>query len=257
MCQIIGICGHRGAGKSSIGWLLGNCLEELYVGHELNQQLYNDWVDEVMKNPTCYRSADLRFVCFHEFQDQILIPFSLLTGIQIDKLYDRNFTRNTAINLGTFELSPRKKVLSGIIEDTDDLIQRLSQRFEPYKFTDSEWMVLEKFILYYGMQVMQFFVGENVWINSLRRQPLNQSTPFQIFTDAKTKSEQNYIIENGILLRVHHASHRKDKTIECDDMDIYSKTRKLFYDGDLYSLYEKITTLAKQIFNEYEQHNQN
>ena len=86
--RYIGVSGHRGAGKSSIAYLIGHTLELICQGHtkaivdndEAYSSFYSHWCKQLMESENCINEVDLSHVYFESFSDSIKTFIRLLLG---------------------------------------------------------------------------------------------------------------------------------------------------------------------------------
>ena len=260
----IGIRGHRGAGKKSISYLLGNTISYL-LSKDMNNfdESYNDWVSNIMYDESAINNANLPFVYFDAFSDSLKLFVELLVGVPHEYIYDDYYKDHVVINLRNFEY----KIYEEIPEDLhlytkEELYKSLPKESNPVAFTKNIFITLRDFILYFGMEVMQRYFGLNVWVKSLKANEDRFNSLFvgendyKIYTDVKTPSEVTYILDKGgVIVDIRRPKNKKGSK----GFDKLSKDGRIDYtiyvNGDLYSLKGQIFEIAKDIIDKnIEQH---
>ena len=263
----IGVRGHRGAGKSSIAFLLGNTIDFITTGHQdstntiLFDDLYKSWCDNLLHNVNCINECSLRNCYFESFSDSIKTFIRLLLGCPEEYLYEDKYKDIVVVNLRDLsckllnEFSEPIKIISAqefyktMPHDPDE---------SPVAICSNTYMMLREFIMYFGLEIMQRFFGRNVWVKSLKVNSeqidkfYDLGNSYKIFIDLKTPAEVTYIKQNqGYIVNVNRPGNKKDKSglerLGRDDRIDYNIT----VDGDLYSTKENIIEIAKDIINRF------
>ena len=261
--KYIGIRGHRGAGKKSVTYLLGNTIEYLIM-KEKNQNniktsfddAYNTWVQHIMDDESIYYTTALKYVYFDSFGDTLKIFVHLLTGIPTDYIYNDYYKDHTVINLKDFTYKTHKELPNNILTK-DEVYSLMNKPGNPTAITKNIYITLREFILYFGIDVMQRYFGLNVWVKALKQSEnnfdddlLGLDCNYKIFSDVKTPSEVTYILDNGgcIIHVTRPNNHKKPK-----GFDKLSKDGRIDYTihvgGDLYEIKNQILEIAKQIID--------
>ena len=257
--KYIGIRGHRGSGKKSISYLLGNTIE--YIINNKDKGLsdvyyntsYNTWVDQIMSDEDVIYQSNLSQVYFDSFGDTLKLFVNMLTGIDSDLIYNGYYKDHTVVNMKDFTYQVYEEIPADIkLMTKEELYNSIKKDSKPLAFTKNTYIILREFILYFGQEVMQRFFGLNVWVKSLKANKnsmwnYDDINQYKIFTDIKTPSEVTYILDNqGCIVNLSRPSnHKKAK------FDKLSKDGRVDYTiyigGDLYELKNQIFEIAKQI----------
>ena len=265
----IGIRGHRGAGKSSIAYLLGHTLDfisregEGSLDSEIFDSLYKSWCYELMNNPNCINEASINNVYFESFSDSIKTFIRLLLGCPEEYLYEDKYKDIIAVNLRNLhciDLSkqPMTNDLSTKFVTASEMHQSIDHELPPQQINMNRYMLLREFIMYFGLEVMQRYFGVNVWVKSLKRNSelydafYDTGGCYKIFIDLKTPAEVTYIKQKeGIVVNVNRPSNKKGKSglerLGRDDRIDYNIEVK----GDLYGLKNEIINISKNIIERF------
>ena len=106
--KYVGIRGHRGAGKTTISYLLGNTINYLvkHPEEELSDDLYRIWCDDIIKDEKIIHECGLDYVYFESFSDILKLWVKLLLGCPTDYMYDDYYKDHMIINLKDFSYKP-------------------------------------------------------------------------------------------------------------------------------------------------------
>lgn len=243
---VIGITGHRGSGKTSIGYLLGNTLNSLRRHHTKEEifEDYKDWCDTIKQNNNAAYDCCLDYVYFDEFGEMPKSFVAQLLGIDMSVLDNDTLKDTMFVNMSDFKLYTYDKSIKVI--NGEGLLSR-----PPKKWKDT-YISLREFIKVFSIDIMQRFFGNDVWLKSKR---VNEEKwncfidGWKLFTDVKTKEEINYIKDNnGIIIRTIRPLHRKAvegiTNTQNADSDFIIDT-----EGQLIDLFDKIYDIAKQIYD--------
>lgn len=252
MEKVIGITGHRGAGKTTVAWLLGNCIESLLNKREITKESYKQWVNEIMSYERIIFESDLGHIYFDSFQDSILNIISMFTGIPYLDMVSDDRKDSMIINLKDFEYRNREE----LDITTPAKVILAERKDESIKPIDSDtWMTLREFIIYFGHDVMKRFFGENIWVKALQKSPIREFTrsDWVIFVDTKTRAEQQYILDRGILINVSRVqNYKKDSEITCPNRDLLNQCEyNIIITDDLMDTFPEILNIAKDILNKF------
>lgn len=254
----IGIRGHRGAGKNSVSYLLGNTIDHLICNGEKGfEECYNAWVDNIMTSEQVLHECSLQYVYFDAFSDTLKMFIELLLGCKREYLYNDYYKDHTIVNIKDFSYKVYDEIPNNLkILSKDELYAKMPKESQPTTITKNLYITLRDFILYFGMDVMQRYFGLNVWVKSLKSNEstfesmFNDDDCYKVYTDVKTPSEVTYIKDkNGIIIKVVRPSHKKgDKGFDkLSNDNRYDYTVKV--NGNLYELKDEILNIAKQIIN--------
>ena len=268
--RYIGVSGHRGAGKSSIAYLIGQTLDLICCGHsklvdkdEFYNSFYSQWCDELMNSENCINETNLRYIYFESFSDSIKTFIRLLLGCPEEYLYEDKYKDLVVVNIRDLSC----KLLDSFVEKPKLITAQEFYKTMPYDYdetpislTSNNYMLLREFIMYFGLEVMQRFFGRNVWVKSLKANSkqfdkfYSTGINYKIFIDLKTPAEATYIKQaEGYIINVNRPSHKKGQSglerlgARYNDKIDYNIT----VDGDLYSLKDTIREIAKDINNKF------
>lgn len=221
--KYIGIRGHRGAGKSTIAYLLANTLEYLTNDHSYDdyEKYFNIWCDDIIADEGVTQRLNCQHVIIEGFGDTPKMLLFMLTGIPMHEMNSDYYKDHIIINLKDFS----KKVIDDPIEyneydliTADEYFKHVILTEDPQPIKNNVWMTLRELILYFGIYVMQNAFGLNVWIKSLQanKEYFNglfhdDQSGYKIFCDIKARSEISYIKEHdGIIIKVSRPDHKKN-----------------------------------------------
>lgn len=261
----IGIRGHRGAGKSSIAWLLGNTIDFIKGGNEglldseLFEHVYDRWCSQIMMNPNIINESSIQSVYLDSFSDSIKTFVQLLLGCPEEYLREDSYKDSIVVNLRDFSCTPIEQLGEVNLTSASDLYDSVDKDADPQPIMKNIYMSLREFILYFGLDVMQRFFGRNVWVKSLRvnTEMLDKfydgKGMYRIYIDLKTPAEATYIKQqNGLIVNVVRPGHKKGQSglerLGRDDRIDFA----IEVTGDLKETKKDIINIAKTIINRFE-----
>lgn len=266
----IGIRGHRGAGKSSIAWLLGNTIDFIKGGNEglldseIFEHVYGNWCSQIILNPNIINETSIQHVYLDSFSDSIKTFVQLLLGCPEEYLKEDLYKDSIVINLRDFSCTPIEQLGEVPLISASDLYDSIDKDVDPQPIMKNIYMTLREFILYFGLDVMQRFFGRNVWVKSLRVNTqmidkfyeinhYNGKGMYRIYMDLKTPAEATYIKQqNGLIVNVVRPGHKKGQSglerLGRDDRIDYS----IEINGNLRETKIDIVNIAKDIINRFE-----
>ena len=243
---VIGITGHRGSGKTSIGYLLGNILNSLRRHHTKEEifEDYKDWCDTIKQNNNAAYDCSLDYVYFDEFGEMPKSFVAQLLGIDMSILDNDTLKDTMYINMSNFKMYNYDETFKVIT--ADDILSNISKKWK------DTYISLREFAKVFSIDIMQRFFGSDVWLKSRRVNEEKWSyfnDGYKLFSDVKTKDEINYIKDqHGIIIRTIRPSNRKTNNgitnTENADSDFIIST-----EGQLIDLFDKIYDIAKQIYD--------
>ena len=259
----IGIRGHRGAGKSTIAYLLGNTINELLRQQkdsydEPISELYQTWCDEIVNNENIIHDVCLDKIYFESFSDTIKIMIKMFLGCPQEFLYSDYHKDHVVINLRDFTYKVYESIPENIKTYTSkELYECMSKVGNPITITKNVYITLREFILYFGREVMQRHFGMNVWVKSLKSSQelftniFNEEDCYKIYMDVKTPGEVTYIKNlGGVIIKVVRPGHKKPKGI-----DKLSQDNRFDYEvtigENLYDTINQVINIAKDIITKY------
>lgn len=258
----IGIRGHRGAGKSSIAWLLANAIDFIQQGHggfldkEMFSIMYRKWCDQIMENSSIVNEVSFTFTYLDSFSDSIKTFIQLLLGCPSEYLYEDVYKDTIIVNFRDFSCKNIDEFDEVTLISAAELYDSMDKDQDPQPMTKNLYMTLREFILYFGLEVMQRYFGRNVWVKSLRSNSnildnfYGSEKAYKIFMDLKTPAEATYIKQhNGYIVNVIRPGNKKGNSglerLGRDDRIDYTVEVK----GDLYSTMDQIKNIAISITN--------
>lgn len=254
--KYIGIRGHRGAGKNTISYLLGNTMDYLLRKSEDNfDELYRIWCDDIIKNEKIIHECSLDYVYFDSFSDTLKFWVRLLIGCPESYIYDDYYKDHMIINIKDFTYKVYDEIPAGLQTYThEELYSIMPKDKAPITITKNIYISLRNFIMYFGLEVMQRFFGANVWVKSLKSSSefynslFNEENSIKIFTDIKTPGEVTYIKNNnGKVIKVSRPGFKKQQK----GMDKLSQDNRYDFEivvnRDLYDTKEQILEISKQL----------
>lgn len=261
----IGIRGHRGAGKSSIAWLLANTIDFIKQGNEglLNKEifdnLYKRWCNQIMLDPNVFNEEGLQYVYLDSFSDSIKTFIQLLLGCPEEYLKEDSYKDTIVINLRDFSCTPIEQLNDIELVTSNELYDSIDKDTDPQPLMKNTYITLREFILYFGLDVMQRFFGRNVWVKSLRvnTEMLDKfydgKGMYKVYMDLKTPAEATYIKQqNGLIVNVVRPGHKKGQSglerLGRDDRIDYT----IEVNGDLYNTKNDVVNIANDIINKFE-----
>lgn len=256
----IGIRGHRGAGKNTVAYLLGNCINYI-LSDKFNDEKFNElfqiWCDDIVTNEKIIHSASLDKVYFESFGDTLKMIIQLILGCPQEFLYSDYHKDHVVINLRDFSYKDYEVIPEDInIYSSGDLFKMMSLSKQPITITKNTYVTLREFIMYFGREVMQRYFGLNVWVKSLNSSQefftniFNEPDEYKIYTDLKTPAEVTYIKnKEGVIVKVSRPSNKKPSK----GIDKLSQDNRFDYeviiDKDLYSIKDQILNISKEIIS--------
>lgn len=259
----IGIRGHRGAGKNTVAYLLGNTINELLKSkHATDKESFDDlfqtWCDEIVSNEQVIHDISLDYIYFESFGDTLKVLIQMVLNCPSDYLYSDFHKDNVIINVRDFSYKEYDEVPADIkkqLMTATDLYNAIPKNCPPVTMTKNIFISLREFILYFGQEVMQRYFGLDVWVKTLKStQNLFESVfdddKYKIYTDLKTPGEVTYIKKlNGCVIKVSRPGHKKQNK----GIDRLSQDNRVDYKveiGDnLFDIKDQIINIAKKIIN--------
>lgn len=264
--KYIGIRGHRGSGKHTIGILLGHTIE-VVINKKYNKEeykiLFNDWVKEILENDDI-TSRETYHVYFDSFADAPITMINMIFDIPIEYLQSNKFRDDIYINLKTFECIESLEAPAPLttayqlFEKRYNEIDCENMNEDPLIFKRNLFISLRNLLYYFGVLVVPKFFGLNIWVKSLERNTKNienfyrncSQGGYRLFSDVKLIQEVDFIKKhNGVIIRLLRPTNIKNDSLLSNKLDFdnrYDYTIELPND-DLYSLSDQIWNLANNI----------
>ena len=242
---VIGITGHRGSGKTSIGYLLGNILNSIRRHHSKEEifENYKTWCATIKQNNNAIYDCCLDYIYFDEFGEMPKSFVAQLLGIDMSVLDNDTLKDTMYVNMSNFKLY--------VYDESIKVINAEGILSKPVKKWKDTYISLREFIKVFSIDIMQRFFGSDVWLKSRRvnEEKWNHfNDGWKLFTDVKTKEEINYIKDNnGIIIRTIRPLNRKKNegitNTQNSDSDFIINT-----EGQLIDLFDKIYEIGEKIY---------
>lgn len=252
----IGIRGHRGAGKSSVGCLLGLVMDAMLKDYPIEyiDDNWRDWCNNIMKDPLFVYNCSLDKVYLESFSDNIKVFVQMILGCPQEYLYNDRYKDTIVVNFRDFTYKEYDPNTHKDLFTADQMYDSINKEEDPQPFRKNSYMTLREFILYFGLEVMQRFFGRNVWVKSLKSNTelwgniFNESNYYKIFLDLKTPAEATYIKQcDGVIINVTRPDNKKGSSglerLGQDNRVDY----ELLVESDLYSIKEQVINIANSI----------
>jgi hypothetical protein len=245
--KYIGITGHRGSGKTSAAYLIGNILDCLKHGHskEAIKMYYTDWCSKIKNNQNAIYDCALDYIYFDEFGEMPKSFVAQLLSIDMSVLDNDTMKDTMYVNLSDFRLYSLEDHFC--VVDSNWLLLNKSDNC----FGEPVYMSLREFVKCFSIDIMQNIFGSNVWLKVLKVNDSKWNEPdsgWRVFSDVKTIDEIEYIKnKQGVLIRTKQPSNKKSKkgitNIENCNPDYIIDTS-----GELIDLFDSIYEIATDIF---------
>lgn len=246
----IGITGHRGSGKTSIGYLIGNTIDSIMRGYSKDEisDYFKEWCETIKKNNNAIYDCCLDYVYFDEFGEMPKSFVAQLLSIDMSVLDSDTLKDRMYVNMRDFKLYTYDKSFKVL---TAKELEEYTKANSPKKWKDI-YISLRHFMAYFSVNIMQKLFGADVW---LKTRLTNDSkygeveNGYKIFSDVKLKDEINYIKDKGgVLIKTIRPSHKKSNkgitNIEDVDSNYTVNT-----EGELIDLFEMVYNLSKEIYD--------
>lgn len=254
MFKYIGIRGHRGAGKNTIGFLLGAAIEYYVKNHSWEgfYPVYKNAVDTIIEQGSNGQIPDNDYthVYLESFADTAKITLSQIIGIPSEWMYDDWNRDATIIKLDDFtywkasdklSLAAKKERLGNQLFTAASLYNFVTST-NPVQTASQVYITLRELIIYYSKYVMQTYFGPNIWVKSLQNNEwdnerffASKKTIYKIYVDCKFPSEISYIYKNnGKIIKVSRTNNVKNTTDISGQLDSDNRYDfELSLDGNL------------------------
>lgn len=238
--KFIGIRGHRGSGKNTVAYLLGNIIQWLLDNYMTKQGLNIKYASQLTQDPvftTVYRvwcdcikndeqealdNINADNVYFESFGDTPRILLQLITNIPNNYFNSDYYKDHVVVNLKDFSWEIKKDIDKvPNLTDVHTLSTAVYMDMIDFTSDDTIFMTLRNFIIYFA-QVCMKYLGQDVWVKSMRRSDFDQDnyddyynigTIYKIFRDIKAPSELTYVKDHdGIIIKVDRPEFKKENT---------------------------------------------
>ena len=248
--RYIGITGHRGSGKTSVAYLLGNMLDLLKYGHTKEQlrSYYWEWCETIENCQNAIYDCALNYVYFDEFGEMPKSFVAQLLGIDMAVLDNDTLKDNMYVSMKDFKLYPNNDTFK--IITAEDVLASTSKKWS------NCYISLREFTKCLSIDIMQKFFGSDVWLKTLRVNDEKWTEPeagWRLFSDVKTKDEIQYIRDKqGVLIRTARDSKKKcNKGITNIDSTTCDADYIINTEGKLIDLFDPVYNIAASIYDNY------
>jgi hypothetical protein len=262
MQKLIGIRGHRGAGKDSVAYLIGCTLgfideserleiksQEDYIKHF--NIMYNDAVKALVDNKEqAFGEFDWDRVYFDSFGDAPKVMIQQLLGCEPKYVWDEYWKDHAVVNLRTFHIEEVDELPEDLIDPSTMMSycpSFLERSEDPCK------MSMRDFILYFGQSVMQKYFGQDVWVKSTAMNDKMNEEYFEdgirIYTDIKAPTELTYLIDkHAVIINVERRGYKKRGGLDLLKDDTRWDYNVQIKGNDLMSIKDDILKIAENIY---------
>jgi hypothetical protein len=250
--KYIGITGHRGSGKNTTAYLLGNILERIRRGQskESIEIVFPKWCETIRKDNNAIYDTSLYFVYFDEFGELPKSMVSQLLGIDMGIL-DNDFMKdNMYVNLKDFTL--HRDVVENVV-DSAEVLSYVNKGKTQLVMNRNRYISLREFVKMFSVDIMQKIFGTNVWLKSRHRQNEQYGEVedgWRIFTDVKIGDELLYIKDkNGVIIEVNRPVNRK-KDNGISNIKGVNVDYNITIMTDISEMFEDLYKIAKDIYED-------
>lgn len=252
MQKLVGIRGHRGAGKESVAYLLACTLDfmskratQSYTEDEFKKEfniMYNDGVKKIVDDKDeALRNTNFTYIYLDAFGDAPKAMVQQLLGCDSEYIWDEYWKDHVVVDLETFNVEEVDELPDDLIT-ADDLIDG----FGVGK------MSLRDFILYFGINVMQKYFGQDVWVKSTAQNDRRNEEYFEdgirIYTDIKAPTELTYLIDKqAVIINVERRGFKKRGGLDLLKDDTRWDFNLQIKGNDLMSIKDDILKIAEHI----------
>ena len=263
MKNIIGIRGHRGAGKESVAYLLATTLEfidsseELEVWDEESRRkeydlLYETAVESLVRDKDgTLSNHNFKKVYLDAFGDAPKAMVQQLLGCDFKYLWDEWWKDHAIVDLKTFDVIETDNIN---LEEYDVVSISYIDNYAFILNTERHpYMMLRDFILYFGQNVMQKYFGADVWVKSTSQNDKRNTEffedGFRIYTDIKAPTELSYVIgRGGVIVKVERNGYKKKGGLDLLNGDDRWDYEVKIKGNDLMSIKDDILKIAEKIY---------
>ena len=264
MQKLIGIRGHRGAGKESVSFLLASALnfidytEELEISNEeayikAFDDMYRNAVDKLVEDKyKAFNDTEFWKIYLDAFGDAPKAMVQQLLGCDFKYIQDEYWKDHAVVDLKTFNIEEVNDLPKDLIKP-DDLKNYIPSCFDDSRWTAPVKMSLRDFIIYFGINVMQKYFGKDVWVKSTAMNDKMNEEYFEggirIYTDIKAPTELTYLIDKqAVIINVERSGHKKE-----GGLDLLKDDKRWDYNikikgDDLMSIKDDIKNIAEKIY---------
>lgn len=267
MQKLVGIRGHRGAGKESVAFLLAYTLEFINnkecFDPDFNPNdsstikdfniIYNNAVKELVDNKDeAFTNADFKCVYLDAFGDAPKAMVQQLLGCDFKYLCEEYWKDHVVVDLRTFNTEEVDELPEDLM-DPSLMISYCPSFLNNEKCKDDCKMSLRDFILYFGINVMQKYFGQDVWVKSTAQNDRRNEEYFEngirIYTDIKAPTELTYLIDKqAVIINVERRGYKKKGGLDLLKDDNRWNFNIQIKGNDLMSIKNDILKIAEYIY---------
>lgn len=264
MQKLVGIRGHRGAGKESVAFLLASTLEfidrteELEVNNEEAYKhhfniMYNDVVKKLVDDKDrAFAESDFKYVYLDAFGDAPKTMVQQLLGCDFKYLQEEYWKDHAVVDLRTFTIEEVDELPEGLMKP-GTMMSYCPSYLDDERSTGECKMSLRDFILYFGQSVMQKYFGRDVWVKSTAQNDRRNEEYFEdgirIYTDIKAPTELSYLIDkHAVIVNVERRGYKKKGGLDLLKDDQRWDFSLQIKGNDLMSIKDDILKIAESIY---------
>ena len=272
MQKLVGIRGHRGAGKDSVAFLLASTIEFLDKRRALQGDdsssftkdfniMYSGVVKDLVDDKNkAFANADFKHVYLDAFGDAPKAMVQQLLGCDFKYLWEEYWKDHAVVDLRTFNIEEVDELPDGI-GVTENLMNPSTMMSYCPSFLercdDPCKMSLRDFILYFGINVMQKYFGQDVWVKSTAQNDRRNEEYFEdgirIYTDIKAPTELTYLIDkHAVIVNVERRGYKKKGGLDLLKDDNRWDFNIQIKGNDLMSIKNDILKIAEHIYDRKE-----
>ena len=266
MKKLVGIRGHRGAGKDSVAFLLACTLEfidkekdtrdespELFI--QKYEEMFHEKVGALVDDKDkAFEEEDFRLVYLDAFGDAPRAMVQQLLGCDFKYLREEKWKDRVVIDLRTFTLEEVDELPQGLMEP-NEMMTYCNDYLGDVTFEEGCKMSLRDFILYFGQSVMQKYFGRDVWVKSTAWNDKRNEEYFEdgirIYVDIKAPTELSYLIDKqAVIINVERRGRKKKGGLDLLKDDDRWDSRIQIIGDNLMSIKDDILKIAESIYFE-------
>ena len=264
MQKLVGIRGHRGAGKESVAFLLAQTLEFIETSERLGSDngedykkrfniMYNESVKELVDDKDkAFADADFKHVYLDAFGDAPKAMVQQLLGCDFKYLQEERWKDHAVVDLRTFNIEEVDELPNDLM-DPSSMMHYCPSFLDDERCKDECKMSLRDFILYFGINVMQKYFGRDVWVKSTAQNDKRNEEYFEdgirIYTDIKAPTELTYLIDKqAVIINVERRGYKKKGGLDLLKDDTRWDFNIQIKGNDLMSIKDDIKKIAEDIY---------
>ena len=253
--KYIGIRGHRGSGKSTVAYLLGNIIQWLLDNYMTKQGLNMKYATELTNDPVftvSYRvwceciKTDEQFalsdmnsnnVYLETFGNTPKMLIELLTDMPHEYFNSDYYKDHVIVNISDFTWKVSEDPSHEVTYDYEALLDEIERGNITEVDDENIYLTLRDLIVYFATVSMKY-LGRSVWVKTVKcnekkydqyEDYYNIGTRYKIFADIKAPSELDYVRnQGGTIILVERPEFKKKakgvSTLDHDDRCDYRVT---------------------------------